>query len=206
MQLFLASSLVHSFDAIKDRLPAGGRVLFIPNAADPFGGHQMEWVADDRDIFIKNGYDIDECDIRNTSLEIFAGRLKTSAIVHVCGGSTLYVHDLLSKQGLSEVLKKSVLSGEIVYTGTSAGSMITAPSLALCAYDPDEMEFMYEGMNFSGLNLAPVLIAPHANNEDFKPSNHAMIEHLPEGETPVMMLYDTQVLVVTDGTMEILSV
>jgi peptidase E len=45
----------------------------------------------------------------------------------------------MHKHNLIEFIREQVLSGKIIFTGTSAGSMVAAPSVALEKfYDPED--------------------------------------------------------------------
>jgi len=67
--------------------------------------------------------------------------LKESDIIHFCGGSVIYLICLIKERGFDKLIVEYVKKDKIIYTGTSAGSMIVADDLTIDAYDPDEKEF-----------------------------------------------------------------
>src|ERR1700733_1205534 len=132
MKLFLASSLDKTLPLLK---PCIGRqdlseikVLFVPNAADPY--KEKWWVDLDRNEFLELGYKVNEVDIRTMGEAEFSKALAEADVLHVCGGSVYYLIDLIRKQNLEQVIIDAVKSDRIIYTGTSAGSIIVSESIA----------------------------------------------------------------------------
>ena len=206
MRLFLASSLDKSATLLPEKLSAlrNKTVLFIANAADNHEGDKW-WVRLDKEAFEKMGYKVLETDLRNISKADLTGQIKKTGIIHFCGGSVLYLILLIRENNLSQIIVDSVKNGEIIYSGTSAGSMIVAKDLSLSAFDPEEEQLVKKMGDYSGLGLADFLIMPHANNDGFLEGNKRMIEQLPKYNQPLIFIYDNQVVWVEDDKMEILT-
>ncbi|MEK7184598.1 MAG: Type 1 glutamine amidotransferase-like domain-containing protein, partial [Patescibacteria group bacterium] len=130
--------------------------------------------------------------------------LKRANILHFCGGSVLYLISLIKEKGFAEMIVKAVKDDEIIYSGTSAGSMIASSDLRLSSYDDEDAEFAKKMRDFSGLGLVNFLIIPHVNNKDCTKSNLQMIEHLPENLQTLIFINDDQAIWVDDGKLEIL--
>lgn len=205
MKLFLASSADKTIHLLKEVFPdAGSKVLFIPNAADPYE-HKF-WVALDRDAFTKIGYDVTEIDLASTDSHTFKRLLEENNILHICGGSVSYLGWLLKRSGVSDAIVDAIRTDKIVYTGTSAGSMIVSEDLAMFSYDDkEEKEFVDKGFNKKGLGLIPWTIAPHSNSKEFAASHKRVIDELVTNPTAVVLLHDNQAMWVDNGTARFLN-
>lgn len=92
-----------------------------------------------------------------------------------------------------------------MYTGTSAGSIVMAPSVNLYRYEAGEERFVAETDDFSGLGLVNILIVPHANKEKHTEDNQNIIRHVSKQSLPVLLLHDNQALWIEDERMELSS-
>lgn len=209
MKLFLASSFVETAKLLKTKLGKikDKKVVFIANAADNDKGDKW-WVRYDRNAFIKLGCKTTDVDLRNIDKKDFIKLLDESDIIHFCGGSVIYLICLIKEKGFAKLITDYVKKGKLVYTGTSAGSMIVADDLTIDSYDPDEKEFVDRMKDNSGLGLVNFLIIPHTNSKDFAKGNAKMVTELPEMDThqSLIFIYDNQAVWVEDGKMEIVSV
>jgi len=206
MKLFLASSLDETISLLEPRLnkPIGdNRVLFIANAADLLD--DPWWVDLDRKKFLDAGYKIAEIDLRKLSQEEFTKILENSDIVHVCGGSVFYLLSVLKQNEFGDLITKAVRDNKIIYTGTSAGSIVVSKSNEIYKYDPDEVKFVDRVSEFEGLDLVDFVIVPHCGKADFIEANKAVVEHMPEFPYPMIFLHDNQAVYVDDSKLEILS-
>lgn len=208
MKLFLASSFDKTAELLKGRIKGlkGKKVIFIANAADNDVGDKW-WVKSDRDAFSKFGSKITDVDLRDINKEDFTKLLRESDIIHFCGGSVIYLICLIKERGFDKLIVEYVKKDKIIYTGTSAGSMIVANDLTIDAYDPDEKEFVDRMKDNSGLSLVNFLIIPHTNSKDFAKGNSKMVSELPEIEScqSLIFIYDNQAVWVEDNKFEILS-
>jgi len=208
MKLFLASAfnqVASQFEQKMKNVLKGKKVIFIANPADTYKGDKW-WVKIDRDVFEKLGYEIFDCDLRSISMEEFSQRLIESDVIHVCGGSVFYTISLMREKGFDKPIKEFVRDDKIVYSGTSAGSMIVSTDLSLDKLDLEEKEFVAKIDDFSGLGLVKFLIMPHANNKDFTDGDAELVRHLPEYSQPLIFLYDHQAVWVGNDKFEIVSV
>jgi len=207
MKLFLSSSFEKTAGLLESKIGRkikGKKVIFIENASDNHTG-DIWWIRTDREAFLKLGCDIVDTDLRNISKDDFTKLLKDSDIIHFCGGSVLYLINLIKEKGLKEIIVDAVKKNKIVYTGTSAGSMVVSTDLSLCAFDQDEKDEYKKKENYCGLALLNFLILPHSNNIDFTGANIKMVEKLSNFSQPVIFIYDNQAVFVEDDKFEILS-
>lgn len=205
MKLFLASSADRTIQLLKSVNPSvGARVLFVANAADPYDN--AYWVDLDRIRFQELGYQIKECDLKTIDSASFSAELTNADILHICGGSISYLGWLLNERGVVNVIVEAVRNEEIVYTGTSAGSMIVSEDLAMFSYDDkEEVEFVNRGFTKKGLGLVPWTIAPHSESPDFTDSHKKIIDELITNPTAVVLLHDNQALWVENDSVRFLN-
>lgn len=206
MRLFLASSLDKVPALLKPLLPkADPIVLFIANASDKHTGDKW-WIDSDRKALEDIGCKIVEVDLRQTTEEDFSVLLRDADMIHFCGGSVLYLIELIKAKKFRELIVNFVKAGGL-YTGTSAGSMIVSSDLTLCTTDPEEKESVDVSKieEYSGLGLIDFLIIPHCNNADFVASNKDLVELMPQTNRPLIWIYDNQAIMVEDNNFQILS-
>ena len=178
--------------------------MFSTNAADNHTGDKW-WIKTDKDAFEKLGCKIQEVDLRAVSPEELSGQLEKTDILHFCGGSVIYLASLVKDRELLALITNAVRQDKVIYTGTSAGSMLVSEDLTMGVYDPEEEPYAKATKDYSGLGLVNFLIMPHADNRDFLESNKRTVEHLPENKTPLVFLNDNQVVWVENDKIEILK-
>jgi peptidase E len=113
---------------------------------------------------------------------------------------------VLQKSGLAGVVVDAVRKGEIIYTGTSAGSMIAAKDVTLAQYDGGETEYLNLISDYRALGLVNFMIVPHSNNPECVESYKKAMEHIVENKTPLIFLNDDQAVFVEDDKFEIVGV
>ncbi len=142
MKLFLASSFAQTSKLLEQRLQKpikGKKIVFIANPADYSTGDKW-WIKADRDAFIKLGCNVIDVDLRTISDKDLKKYLETSDIIHLCGGSVFYTILLIKEKGFDNMIKEFIEKDKIIYSGTSAGSMIVSEDLSLDASDPEEKQ------------------------------------------------------------------
>lgn len=205
MKLFLASSLDKTISLFGKLFPAGGKkVLFVSNAADLFD--DKWWIELDRKAFVRLGYALTEKDLKNLDSDEFAKTLESVDIIHFCGGSVLYLLSLLKQKQFLPILKQAIQTEEVIYTGTSAGSIIVSKDVSLYEFDEEEASLNKNFKDFGGMALVNFLIIPHCNNPEYIESNVQLMEHIPDCQSPVIMLRDNQAVLVHDADIKFVSV
>lgn len=204
--MFLASSIDRTLDFVArefDIEPAETPVLFVANAADPY--EDTWWVELDRKKFKELGYPVTEADVCDMSAEDFTSAIEKSSILHFAGGSVFHLMHLLRKNGLEEGVVNAVRSGKVIYTGTSAGSIVVSGSIASYSYDEEEVEHIKKVPEKTGLGLVDFVIVPHCNNPDYAVQSSNIAGHLPDLPEPHMFLHDNQAVVVQDNNLKIIA-
>jgi len=207
MKLFLASAS-NTLSLMAQRLPKrgkGAKVIFIANASDNLSGDKW-WIRNDRNAFKKMKCEVVDLDLRKIDSKEFSKSLKNASVVHFCGGSVLYLISLINKKRLKPALIRTIRRGKTIYSGTSAGSMITAADLKLSSYDGEDREYVKKMKDFSGLGLVDFLIIPHVNNVDFLGGNVRIIKQLHKNLQPLIFIDDNKAVLVEDDKIKIISV
>ena len=206
MKLFLASSLDKTLHRLKEVAPdVGKKVLFVANAADPYvATMDLFWIRLDREVFQKEGYQLEEIDLRTSTPEEFDTKIKESDILHIAGGGVYYLIELLKSGGFDKIIIERVKDGSVVYTATSAGSIIASETLATFAPDKEETVMMRDSLNKVGLGLINFVIVPHNDNPVWG-SNEAMVTAMQNNPEALFFLRDNQAVWVDDGGARLVS-
>lgn len=134
-------------------------LVFIPTAADVETGSK-EWLIQDI-IYCKNlglkGIDI--VDVSALPRSLWEPRVRAADIIMCGGGNTYYLMHWLNASGLAGMLPELLRTR--VYVGTSAGSIVTTPSLAMSSSDPGEYG------NETALKFVDFHIRPHFGSSYF---------------------------------------
>lgn len=206
MLLFLASSLDKTLTLLKPLLQndTALKVAFIANASDNAEGDTW-WVTLDRDKFKELGYEVADIDLRTISANELTQILNNTDILHVAGGSVFYLVGLIRKRKLEAIITNAIKSDSVIYTGTSAGSMIVSGSIAMFAFNEEEQPFLDSVPDQKGLGIINFGIIPHCNNAEFVSENEKVVKHLPTSTEPLIFLQDTQAIYVKDDMLKIVS-
>lgn len=205
MKLFLASSIDKTIGLFKPLASGvGNKVLFVTNAADM---HQNPWWVDlDRKAFIDQGYNLTELDLREVSADELKKFLLSHDILHVCGGSVYYLLGLILEKGLDSVIKQAIKDETIIYTGTSAGSIIVSQNIKPLSYDPEEANYLAKVPDHKGLGIINFAIMPHCNNANFVEEFKTTVGHIPQDLEPLFFIMDNQAIWIDNDCMKFLSV
>lgn len=208
--MFLASTFSDTVNLFLKKVFNKGKglsVLFVSNSSDPFPGKNNYWVNKDRKSFLNNGFIVDDIDLRSISKRQFRKILKSYQILHICGGSALYILKLLKDKGMDRVIHNALKCNRIIYTGTSAGSMIMAPNISFCADDEDEQEAGMVGKlkNMDALGLCPFYLMCHAQEKHYIPSTKRSINKLPKNKLPILFLNDNMALWIEGNNIELMQ-
>jgi dipeptidase E len=205
MKLFLASSLDQTIFQLDKMINKQSKleVLFIGNAADVYD--DKWWVDLDRKSFQNHGYEVIDVDLNVITEKKLVSLLNEADIIHVCGGSVFHILSLLKEKNFLQIIKQAVIDRKIIYTGTSAGSIIASERVGLYLYDEEEKKFLKEDADFTAFGFVNFLIIPHAENEDFMESNKEMVGHAADINLSLIVLKDNQAVWVEDNKIQFVS-
>lgn len=193
MKIFAASTFADTANLFVKKVKKG-RVLFVINAGDPW--NHIDY--DDKKAFEAHGFELDMIDLRKEK-----PKLSSYDIIHFCGGSAIYLLKLLKEKNMVNKIVDAVRGG-LVYTGTSAGSMILAPDISFCADDEDEKDAGMIGalQDMTGLNLVPFYSMCHAQDDYYIDSTTRAITRLPQNKVPILFLNDNMAVWCVNGKLE----
>jgi dipeptidase E len=195
--LLISSSLVHGYGyldhpepEIKRLLGSTKKVAFVPFAAHDHAAYTEKV----RERFARMGYEI-----------VPIERLDRAQAVFVGGGNTFRLLKKLYDRDLLDTLRERAQSG-MPYIGSSAGSVITAPTIRTTNDMP-----IVEPPSMNSLGLIPFQINGHYLDPD-PGSTHKgetreerIKEFLEENTTPVVGLREGTMLWVENGSAKLLG-
>lgn len=205
-KLLLASELGQSINILPDQLGIkleGKKIAFIDNAADPYKPN-VPWVEADLQAFESKGAIVEKIDLQDLDNDQIIERISQSDILHINGGSTLYLLKLLQDKNLLQPIRQLVLQDKVIYTGSSAGSMIAGPNLECCQVF-DELGISKEIANFNALNLVNFVVLPHMQNQLDHGEALKVIQDYIRPNYSYITLSDNQAIWVSGNKFEILN-
>lgn len=215
-KLFLASAISNVLPELENLAflePSQTKVAFVQNAAVPYGDPQkLPWIQSDWQAFCDLEYVVEILDISSfDSSELLSQKIREFDLVHICGGNTLYLNYIFHKTGFHKICKELIDLGELIYTSSSAGSLIVSPNLL------SYKDFLLEGIDenkylpdmsladYFGLNLITFVILPHNNDVESNKENAKIIQHTFNSPYPTITLNDNQAVWVEDNNFRIVS-
>lgn len=167
MKLFLTSStitsnLVKDFEELLGKSIKGLKVAFIPDAADGTPPeNDTSWVAEERQELIDwYDWDITDCILKNSSKQ-YLKSLVDFDVIYINGGFSGYLAKMMRTSGFDKVLPE-LLKKDIVYVGSSAGSMVMSDVQDASSWYLNEPE--PEAIGIPGLGYIDFQIYPHVKD------------------------------------------
>jgi len=192
--LLISSSMVHGYgyldhaeSEIRAFLGRAKRVAFVPFALFDRDAYTTRV----RDRLAKIGFDVQQ--VRS------ARDLESVEAIFVGGGNTFRLLKTLYDLDLLDPIRKSV-GGGILYMGSSAGSVIAAPTIKTTNDMP-----IVQPRSFDALNVVPYQINAHYIDADPKSTHMGetretrLAEYLEENARPVIGIREGTMLRVNDG-------
>ena len=210
MKLLLTSgglinkSIANALFDMVGKKPENTSLVFIPTASNVEVGDKGWFIDDLINLKKQNFKSIDIADISAVLEKIWRPKMEEADILFFEGGNTYYLMEWLSKSGLTWLLPK--LLETKVYVGSSAGSMITNPDLALKISQVVYGEDFDKTEDMPGLNYVNFYFLPHLNSPHFLKLREENIREAVKGMTrKVYALDDQSALKVINGNVEIIS-
>ena len=179
--------LDHAESEIRAFLGRAKRVAFVPFA----GFDRDAYTTRVRDRLAKIGFDVQQ--VRS------ARDLESVEAIFVGGGNTFRLLETLYDLDLLDAIRKSV-GGGILYMGSSAGSVIAAPTIKTTNDMP-----IVQPRSLDALNVVPYQINAHYIDADPKSIHMGetretrLAEYLEENAPPVIGIREGTMLRVNDG-------
>lgn len=203
MNLFLSAiRLPNELERAKlfgDKTPLS--VVIVPNAWDPYSEDRQKTELESTiSDFKKLGFKTSTLDLITSSDKQKIESLSSNDFLWVMGGNTFYLNYYVQKTGFDQLIKNALSKG-LVYGGTSAGAVITGPTLhgTENADDPkDAPQIIWDG-----LKLVDFGIVPHWGMEKYGEVLEKMKAEQQLHVTQVVTLTNKQALTVMDDNLEI---
>lgn len=206
-ELFLTSSVHAVAHDLVQRvdLSLGNKLLFITTAAEPEMGGDMTWLANDRQAIVDAGFDVMDYTITDKNLDQLKTDLAPYKYLYLSGGNTLHLLKQSQRSGFINLVKEFVNSGEKIYIGTSAGSIIAGQKCPDYLLDDEEVKEME---NVNGYGFVSFTMLPHWGSEGFRDlylKDRMEIAYKPD-QVPLLLLTDNQYVHVLGEKFEIVTV
>lgn len=154
----------------------------------------IQYMINEENEMRKLGFHIENLDIEGKTEDELMDLLKDKDIIYVQGGNSFYLLKHVKKSGFDKVAKRLISQG-ILYIGVSAGSYIACPTIEQATWQHQDRN-RFGLTDLTALNLVPFLISAHFTQED-RSIIEDRIKTIPY---PVVALYDTQAVLVKNGT------
>jgi dipeptidase E len=160
MKLYLASfagKVIDKFDFSKRK-----KVAFITTAAN---NYKDKWFVElDRNALQSKSLETIDIDIADMNKSQLAKTLRGFDTIFVAGGNAFFLLEKMRSSGFKEVLK-SCLKKDVLYIGSSAGSVVMCPDIEYVSSMDDPKEANLK--EYNGLRLVEFYILPHCGREKY---------------------------------------
>lgn len=144
-------------------LETKNKILFIPNAGDPYDNPYF--VEDDFQRLIKMGYKVDKLNLQEFDKKKSDELLAKYDVLFIAGGNSFYLLDLVRKSKFDDFIKIWI-SNDKKYIGSSAGSVILGNSLEPIKGLDDPLKAP-NLKSMEGLNIFNFIVLPHYGKEKY---------------------------------------
>lgn len=212
MKLYLTSAhLGKDPTRLLELLGANPRVGLISNALDEIADESIVrfWEESAQCGIAGLGLPCDRLDLR----EYFAGgdiesALRQFGLVWALGGNAFVLRRAMYQSGFDQVIRPLLAQEQLIYVGTSAGSVVAGPTLRgfELVDEPDVVVPCYSGeVIWDGLGLIDFTIVPHyaSDNPEIASAISRVITAIEDNQHPYQALADTQVIVVRGTTITV---
>ena len=183
------------------------RVLFIDNAKDYYAPEERRaHVLEKQQEFEEAGFEFFELDLRNYfgSPDNLKPLVEAAPFIWVFGGNTFVLRRAFAYSGFDTLLQNALKSTDMVYGGSSAGSIIMTKTLHGTEHgdDPYSVPNGYkEEIIWDGLGLVYPQLVPHYKSEYSGDEAQAMVDYFEHTGMKYETLKDGEVYIV-DGDKE----
>jgi len=165
-KLYLASAIDRTAQSIAKDI--GGKKLklaFINTASEVETGNK-QWSRDDRAGLVKADFDLFDYTLTDKTRVDLERDLHTVDVIHVDGGTTVYLLVQARKCGFDKWIKEA-LAKDKIYTGSSTGSLAATPDIELLKSKETE-KYEQELGDYKAFGLVDFIALSHWGNKDFK--------------------------------------
>jgi len=203
MKLFLASNGKYVIEKGLKIFTEPGKSFKLAHITTAQKGiDNREYIKDHQKKLTELGYDFKELDIEDKSEIELRKTLKGVDAVWVDGGNTFYLLKAFKETSFDRIIK-DFINKRLIYFGSSAGSLITCPTIETSLWKVSEKDVKndYGLKDLTGLNLVPFLLKVH-----YKPEQKDLLKKKIKGTRyPVRVLQDSQAFLVQNGKIEFIG-
>lgn len=201
-RLFLTSSVGETIQSIAERVSERS-LLFITTASESKSGDRA-WLREHREKIVALGFDVRDFTITGKTRDEITVAFSSVDVLCMEGGDTGYLLKKIQETDATEIVRAAIAHG-VVYIGSSAGSMVTTPSIELTS----EKEYL-DSMgitDYTGMGFVDFHVFVHIQREKYAPRVRAWAAHIENmhGEK-VIPLQDNQYVEVIDDLYRIVTV
>ena len=180
-------------EKVKDELFSGEisslNCVCIPTAA--YAEENHDWLDTELDEFRSFGLSLDLFCIKDKTLDDVRAKLANADIIYVTGGNTYSLLEHMNKCGFAIALRERLDQGAL-YIGTSAGAVVTGPSIGFIEDMDDPSAANLD--NDTGLHLVDFHFMPHIDGAYFKDAITVIATGSHKLDKPLWGLKDNQAL------------
>lgn len=201
MKLFLTSVAANVLDKLVPLLsksPKELSVLFIPTGADPY--KSREWMDDDRNKLVELRFNVSDFDLNGKKEDEVRQVLLKTNIAFVAGGNTFYLLEKVRQSRFDKVVK-DLIKKDLIYIGSSAGSVILGPNIEPMKYldDPSKAPSLSD---YSGMGLVDFVLLPHFDNKKYDDAYKKLMKEY-KNIYKLQPLADNQAIIVNGNEIKI---
>lgn len=208
MQLFLTSIIQTVAKNVASKINNAStlNLAFISTAAEGETGDKS-WLEDDKKSLLRAGFgNVVDYTFTNKNTQQIKTELEQFDIIHINGGNTTYLMQVMHQTRALEVLKYLVVQKNKIYIGSSIGSMIAGQSIKELMWLDNDVKPKQNQNNFQCLKFVNFNIAPHWGENYFKKDYFNLFNQYYVDKHPFIMLPDNSYLWVKDGLMQLVTV
>ena len=179
------------------------KIAYIENAHDVYDDEAS--LLEGRAELRAKGWEVELVDLRDWkethNRQALRQELAGKDVFVFAGGNPFYLRWLMKLSGADEIITDLVRQGA-VYAGASAGAVIAGPTLRFFDNqdDPNEAgEIIWDG-----LNLTPIVVIPHIDNEEFGVGCREAGEALKAAGYTTWPITDAQALLIDGDHVEVI--
>lgn len=164
--IILTSFAADVMDKVIDYLPKPPKdlsILFIPTAANPY--KEKDWMSVDRKKLVDLGFIVTNFNLKGKNEDKVRNAVANTDIVFVSGGNAFYLLKYVRKSGFDRVVK-DLINKNLIYIGSSAGSVILGPNIEPMKY-LDDSSYITKSTENKGLGIIEYVILPHFDNKKY---------------------------------------
>lgn len=181
--------------------PKDTKVAYIENACDIYDDEAS--LVEGRKVLQDKGYDFEVVDLRKfmNDREELQKKLGEKDVYWFTGGNPFYLRWLMKETGADTIIIEQMKKGK-VYTGASAGGVISGPTLKY--FDNQDDPHAAKEIIWEGLNLTDTVVVPHVDNKDFGAGCREAGEKLKKEGYKTQFITDTQALLINGQVQKVI--